>query len=132
MFLTCYCFGQIKTGVVIVDFVKVKNGRFTETMFYYENNWKLYREVALQKNYITSYRILKTPADSLAEFDLILITEYEDSTQYNVAEDRFNAIIKDLRPDGPVLLNDLKPGEFRQNLFGRHAVILVDSLKKGK
>lgn len=103
--------------VLVMDFVKVKNNRYAETMFFYENNWKLYRDIALQKGFITSYRLEKTTADSAAAFDLILITEYRDSSMYHKSEENFRDILATARPNGPLLLNDLKPADFRQNVF---------------
>ena len=96
-------------------------------MYYYENNWKIYREEALKQNYIVSYKILKVPADSIANFDLMLITEYADSSQHALAEPRFQEIIKGIRPNGPIVLNDCKPNDFRQIVFTREAQALFSS-----
>lgn len=117
LFNTAILFGQSPRSVSIVDFVKINNGKINETVFYYENNWKVYRDIALERGYIKSYKLLTTSADSSSSFDLILITEYSDSLQFKLREERFLEIIKENRPQGPILLNDLKPNEFRQNLF---------------
>jgi hypothetical protein len=109
-------------SISIIDFVRIKDNKKTEALFYYENNWKVYRDIALKKGYIKSYNLLQTKPDSLASFNLMLITEYSDSTQHSLAEDRFNQIIKEIRPNGPKLLNSLKPNEFRQSVFLRRAV----------
>jgi len=126
--LTAACFlmmlcarGQSKNPILTMDFVQVKNGKHQEALYFYENNWKVYRDIALQKGYIQSYRLVTTAADSLANFDIILITEYADSTHLNASEERFQHIIKEVRPNGPKLLNNLKPADFRQNLFLRRA-----------
>lgn len=103
--------------VLVIDFVKIKNGKFDETMYYYANNWKVYREIALEKGFIQSYRLEKTTVDSAAAFDLILITEYADTVMYKRSEENFRTIINNTRPGGPALLNDLKPTDFRQNVF---------------
>lgn len=103
--------------VLVMDFVKVKNGRYAETLFYYEKNWKLYRDIALQKGFIQSYRLEKTTADSAGAFDLILITEYPDSNTYHKSEENFRDILATARPNGPLLLNEWKPADFRQNVF---------------
>ena len=87
--------GQNQTTITIIDFVKIKNERRQEAVFYYENNWKMYRDIALKKGFIASYKLLTTPADSIANFDLILMTEYADSLQFNLSEDRFQQIIKE-------------------------------------
>jgi len=119
-------FGQT---VSVMDFVKVKDNKYPETLYYYENNWKVYREIAVKSNFISSYKLLKMSADSIANFDLILITEYADSSQFKLAEERFQKIIKEIRPNGPKLMNNLKPADFRQNVFAKEAQTLFSSSK---
>lgn len=70
-----------------------------------------------KKGYIKSYRFLTVTADTVANFDLILITEYADSLQLVISEERFQKIIKEVNPNGPKLLNDIKPPHFMKNLF---------------
>lgn len=123
------CFAQTGT-VSVMDFVKIKNNRMAETLYYYENNWKLYRDIALEKNYIVSYKLVRTTADSLANFDLVLITEYADSTQFKLGEERFGKIIKAVRPNGPVRLNDIMPNDFRKNVFAKEAHTIFSPLRK--
>jgi hypothetical protein len=102
--------------VTVMDFVKVKDGHLAETLFYYEHNWKLYRDTAVSKGYIQSYRMEQVIHDTAA-FDIVLITEYKDSLQYSKSEVNFREIINALRPGGPLLMNTLQPVEFRKNLF---------------
>jgi hypothetical protein len=87
------------------------------------------RDIALKNGYIKSYKLLTTSADSTADFDLLLITEYADSIQFKLSEERFQQIIKATRPDGPKLLNELKPTDFRQNLFFKKTETLFSSHK---
>lgn len=108
---------QISKPVVLMDFVKIKEGKKAETMYFYENNWKLYREAAMKKKIIESYQLVESVPDSLNNFDLILITVYSDSVQYAKSEANFAPVLKEIRPNGPVLLNNLKPAQFRQNVF---------------
>lgn len=122
-------FGQSETTITTIDFVKIKNNKRQEALFFYENNWKVYRDVALKNGYITSYKLLTTSADTTANFDLILITEYADSSQFKLNEERFQQIIKATRPDGPKLLNELKPNDFRQNLFFKQTETLFSAGK---
>ena len=112
-----------QSGIAVIDFVKIKEGRKKEALFFYENNWKVYRDIALKKNYISSYRLFSA-GDSAGSFDLMLITEYADSAQLGLSEHRFNDIIKAIRPEGPKLLNRLKPNDFRQNVYSRKNDIL--------
>ena len=107
------------TAVAVMDFVKIKNGRRDEALFFYENNWKVYREAALKKGVIKSYELLEGQADPASAFDLILVTEFPTEDHFKHSETNFQPIIKDLRPSGPVLKNELKPEDFRQNVFMR-------------
>jgi hypothetical protein len=120
-------FGQSGTTIITIDFVKIKNNKRQEAQYFYENNWKVYRDIALKNDYIKSYKLLTTLADSTANFDLILITEYADSSQFKLNEERFQQIIKSTRPNGPKLLNELKPNDFRQNIFFKKAETLFSA-----
>jgi hypothetical protein len=119
--------GQAQQTISVIDFVKIRNNKQKEVLFYYENNWKVYREIAVKKGYIKSFRLLKTTSDTLANFDLILMTEYADSAQLKFSEERFQGIIKEVRPDGPKLLNDLRANDIRQSVFLKWAETLFSS-----
>jgi len=136
LFLLTLSSSHAQKVISTIDFVKIKNDLRSEALFYYENNWKLFRDIALEKNYIKSYKLLITRPDTTANnFDLILITEYSDSTQFKLNEQRFQEIIKTSRPDGLKLLNDLKPNDFRQLLFFKQAETIFNAngtREKGK
>lgn len=66
-------------------------------------------------------------ANATTIFDIILITEYADSVQLRLGEERFQKIIKETRPNGPRLLNEHKPADFRQNVFTKQAESVVTS-----
>lgn len=123
------CQGQ---SILIMDFVKVKNDRFDEALYYYRNNWKLYRDIALEKGYIKSYRLERAKPDSAKTFDLVLITEYEDSVQFNKSEENFRGIITTQRPGGPALLNNIQPAEFRTNVFVQYTETLFSNGRSAK
>jgi thiol-disulfide isomerase/thioredoxin len=103
--------------VVLMDFVKIKNGNRDEAMFYYENNWKVYREIAFKKGFIQSFEIIEVAPNENNQFDLILITRYANEDQYKNSEKNFEPILKETRPNGALLKNDLKPEDFRENVF---------------
>ncbi len=124
-------FGQ--SSITTIDFVKIKHNKRAEALYFYENNWKVFRDIALKNDFIKSYKLLTTVADSAANFDLMLITEYADSTQYKLNEERFQQIIKATRPDGLKLLNELKPNDFRQIVFFKRTETLFSAEStKGK
>jgi hypothetical protein len=108
---------QKSKEIILMDFVKITEGKKAEAMFFYENNWKVYRDEAIKKKIIKSYELVEAKPDSLNNFDLVLITVYHDSLQHSKSEENFAPILKQLRPNGPVLLNSLKPNEFRKNVF---------------
>ena len=118
-------FQQKERPVSVTDFVKIKNNHRSEAVYYYENNWLVYREMAKKKNQIRSYQIIQTSPDSNFNFDLILTTVYRDSAQFKAGESNFAAIIKETRPDGPKLLDSLKPGDFRQLVSTKVGEILI-------
>jgi hypothetical protein len=121
---------QQSGAVVLMDFVKIKEGKKAEALYFYENNWKLYREIAIKKKVIESYQLMKVTPDSLNNFDLILITSYRDSLQFLQSEENFRPIINETRPNGPALLNHLKPADFRQNVFFKVSQPIFSSQKK--
>jgi hypothetical protein len=123
---------QNNSAVTLMDFVKIKEGKTAEALFFYENNWKVYRDLALKKKVIQSYELVKARPDSLNNFDLILITVYKDSAQFAKSEENFRSILTALRPNGPVLLNAVKPGDFRQNVFVKIVQPVYASSKKKK
>ena len=108
---------QKSKEVILIDFIKMTAGKKAEAMYYYENNWKLYRDAAVKSKIIKSFELVEAKPDSLNNFDLILITVYQDSVQYAKSEENFAPLLKQLRLNGPVLLNDTKPTDFRKNVF---------------
>jgi predicted enzyme related to lactoylglutathione lyase len=121
-----FAIGQSKS-ILAMDFVGIENNKRAEALFFYENNWKVYRDIAIERGLIKSYSMVTTPSDTTADFDLILLTEYSDSLQFKSSEENFQKIIKETRPNGPKLLNDIKPIGFRENLFFKEARVLFSS-----
>ena len=112
---------QNNNGIWLVDFAKTKAGHRAEMLYYLEQNWKLYRDAALDKGYISGYRLLETSPDSLGDFDFILLTEFPDSAVFHDREAHFQPLMKTLRPSGPKLLNDLKAADFRDLKISKDA-----------
>ncbi|HMT07254.1 MAG TPA: TlpA disulfide reductase family protein [Pyrinomonadaceae bacterium] len=97
----------------VVEFVKVVGGNRDEARYYYENNWRVYREAAVKRGIIDSFEYIET-ATKDAAFDIILITRYANEEQFKNSEKAFEPILKELRPKGPLLRGTLKPEAFRQ------------------
>lgn len=101
----------------VIEFVKFKNGNSKQAEYFYENNWKLYREEAKKQNVIASFDMLPADPEAEGKFDLILITRYRGKEQFDNSEKGFEPILKALRPNGPALLDAVKPDEFRETVF---------------
>lgn len=112
---------------VVADFVKIKDGRRDEALYFYENNWKVYRDEAKKRGVIDSYELISASSEKNADFDLILVTRYSGEEQFKNSEKNFEPILKELRPDGPTLKNQLKPEEFRRNVFAYNGKLLFFS-----
>lgn len=114
------CIGQNDERITTIDFVEIIKGNSDEANFYYENNWKPLREMALDLGYIHSFEILDTPHSKDAPFHLMLVTTYKNKTQYNFREDHFEELLEkrgDLK-----LMNKKQPNEFRKILFSKELV----------
>lgn len=103
-----------------MDFVQILDGRRAETLYYYENNWKVHRENALKKGWIKSYQLLESPRNDGPEFDIVLITTYADREQYDMREENFGVLIE--AHGERRLMNELQPSEFRNIIFSRSPV----------
>lgn len=103
-----------------MDFVEVLNDNHEEALYFYKNNWKELREIALEKGYIHSFKLLETEADQQYPFSFILITTYASKEQFNKREEYFSEVMK--IKGGLELLNEKKPEEFRKTLFSKEKV----------
>nr|WP_298995301.1 hypothetical protein [uncultured Allomuricauda sp.] len=111
-----------------MDFVQILNENREETLYYFQNNWKVLREMAVKRGYIHSFDVLETPFSEDAPFELILITTYKNEEQYGAREEHFRELIDE---KGELdLMNDKKPGEFRKTLFNKENVTHWDSLER--
>ena len=116
--LTSY--GQTNEKISTIDFVQIVNNNKEEALYYYQNNWQILRNMAVEKNYIHSYQILEAPFSDTEPFQLMLITTYLNKVQYEQREEHFAELIKE---KGELkLMNDKKPNEFRKTLFNKEMV----------
>jgi len=112
--------------IIIMDVVEVPVARREEAIYYFENNWKLFREVAMEKGLIRSYRMMEVDHENSDHLELILTTEFSNDTQFEQVEENFEPIMKAVRPNGPILLNEIKPGEFRKLVSTRKGLVLLE------
>ena len=110
----------------MMDNVKVKNGLWNEALYFYDNNWKVYRLDAIKKGIISSYQMLVNRADSTSNY-IVLLTQYPDSLSFAKSEENFRPILKKLRPDGPAYLNEKRRNDFAETIaFSSYKVWIDD------
>ena len=113
-------FGQENDKISTIDFVQILNGNRSEALYFYENNWKVLREMAVKKGYINSYQLLEDTSAEGDSFQIMLITTYANEEQYELREENFRELIEErgkLR-----LLNQKKPEDFRKTLFHKDMI----------
>lgn len=118
-----------KTPFVALDIIKVKNGLWKEAIYFFENNWKVYREDAIKQGIISSYQMLVNRADSVSN-NIILITQYPDSLAYVKSEESFRPILKKLRPDGPIYMNQKQRKDFMETVVFNSYKLWIDDKRK--
>lgn len=130
-FLTYHSIHAQKSAYVALDIIRVKNGLWNEALYFFENNWKVYREEAIKQGIISSYQMLVNKADSVTN-NIILITQYPDSSSYQKSEENFRPIMKKIRPGGPNYLNEKRRNDFVQTLVFNSYVVWIDDEAKRK
>jgi hypothetical protein len=75
-----------------VDLIRTLPGQQGEYLHSIEANWAGARKIALDQDAILSYRALVAEPDSLRNWDVLLMTEYSDSTAWNQREEIFASI----------------------------------------
>jgi len=114
------CIGQENEKVSIIRFIQILNDNYEEAIYYYQNNWKVYGEISLERGLMESFQILETPYSDEEPFHIIHIMTFKNKEIYDNREKPFYALVKEL---GDLkLLNDKKPDEFRKVLFTKRRV----------
>lgn len=106
------------SGIIeVMEFVKIKGGLRDEARYYYENNWRAFRDAAVKRGLIDSFEYVEISTPSNAAFDIVLITRYRGEAQFDNSEKAFEPLIKELRPNGPFLKGAFKPDDFREIVY---------------
>jgi hypothetical protein len=119
---------QQNPGIWVIDLVKIKPGKEKEALYFYENNWLVFRKSAKEKGYIKSYQLLHSKKQDVQQFDLMLMTEFADSTSFKKMEENFRTVME-ARTGGARFLNELRPKEFMEFVNSVEALSL-DQVKK--
>ena len=113
-------YAQNDSRITTIDFVQILNDNKAEATYYFQNNWKVLRDMAMEKGYIHSFQVLEVPLSEEEPFQLMFVTTYTNKVQYDLREDHFAELIKE---KGELnLMNDKKPSEFRKSLFTKEMV----------
>ncbi len=127
------CFhGFSQSSIALINTVKAKQVYEKEVMYFYENNWKAYRQEALKAGYISGYQLIKSRPDSTGLFSVILVTQFPDSITFRNVEENFRPIMQKLSPNGPKMLNALKRNEILQTVGSYEGKVIFEDKKKVK
>ncbi|OKY25840.1 hypothetical protein [Thalassotalea sp. PP2-459] len=118
---------QAAQQISTIDFIKINNPYSKETLYFYENNWQVLREKAMNKGFIDSFMLIKVPATPQAPFHLMLITTYRNNEQFESREKNFSQLMSG--STGPMLLNNVPPEQFRTMIFNKTSSVVVTSEK---
>lgn len=119
----------VNAQIATVDIIKARAQYEKEAMYFFEQNWKPFREEALKLNHISGFQLIKTAADSTGLFNIVLITQFSDSTQFKKVEENFRPIMKRLSPTGPRMLNGVTRKEFIESGSGLTGTIITENRK---
>ena len=75
-----------------VDLIRTLPGQQAEYLRNIENNWANARRIARERGAVLSYQALVAEPDSTRGWDVLLMTEYADSTSWSDREAIFTAI----------------------------------------
>jgi len=120
IFMSFSSIAQKSQSISSIDFVKIINNNEEEALFYYQNNWKVLRQMAYKKNYILSFELLKDISEEQNSFNLLLITTYKNKEQFEKREEHFQELIKE--KGSLKLLNEKKPAEFRKTILSKDLI----------
>lgn len=123
MWLSLIGHSQAAQQVSTIDFIKINQSYSKEALYFYQNNWQVLREQAVNKGYIDSFMLINVPATSQAPFDLMLITTYQDNAQFEMRENNFAELMSG--SEGPKLLNNVLPEQFRTMVFNKTSTNVV-------
>ena len=120
LFISTLTFAQSDDSLAFMNFVEILNDNKEEAIYYYENNWKVLRDQAIERGFISSYQLLEVPYSEEAPFHIILVTSFATQEQYDAVEENFEILISERGERR--LLNDKMPSEFRRIIFSKDNV----------
>lgn len=124
--------GQSANGIWIIDYIKFKPGKEKEALYFYEQNWLVFREAAKKEGFIKSFELVHIKNQDPRLFNLMLMTEFADSSSFKAMEKNFQKVMSRARPNGPLFLNDLRPKQFMELVSSAEAVAILPKQLKSK
>jgi hypothetical protein len=109
------------SSVWSVGYARTHPGEQADYLAFLERNWVEARRRALREGVVRSYRVLVRPDVEAAEWDVMMITEYADSTAYADREAYFTSMFA--RPDWEARLVDGKSGRDMADLVGEELAL---------
>jgi len=107
-------------SVWAVDFVKTKGGRQADYLQFIEQNWAKARAFMKEKGIVSNYQVLSLSQNQAAEWDVLLMTEYKDSSAYEKREAVFNEFSEYRKTSGSAQKGDkINPREISEIKFNR-------------
>ncbi len=117
LLLMPFCSWGQKTAIRVYDILEVKNEFEKEALYFYEQNWKLFRDMALSKGFITEFSLERAPKSD-SSFTIILSTGFSGKEQFENVEQHFEPIMKSIRLGGPVVMGT---ADFRSYFLSRQS-----------
>jgi len=115
LFIGClYASAQADERISTLQFVQIIDERVDEALYYYKNNWRSLRKIAVKEKIIVSFEFIRTERTVDYPIDLVLVTTYKNEKQFENREKNFEKVMVNMELD---LMNELKPDEFRKTLF---------------
>lgn len=110
--LFVFVIAAVHAQITMVDIVKARGEYEKEAIYFYENNWKVFREEALKAKYISGFELVKSTVDSTGFFTIVLMTHFADDATHAAVEKNFRSIMERVSPGGPKMLNSVTRKEF--------------------
>jgi hypothetical protein len=111
-----------------LEFVKVKPGMFAATMGYLDDNWIRLRAEAQRQGAVLNYNRIAGEESSNTDWDILLMTEYQNRSAYDGREKLFDSILKRLPNKTSEVIQGYKKEELFQSVKTR---VLQDFSENG-
>jgi hypothetical protein len=111
-----------------LEFVKVKPGMFAATMGYLDDNWIRLRAEAQRQGAVLNYHRIAGDESSNTDWDILLMTEYQNQSAYDGREELFDSIFKRLPNKTSEVIQGYKKEELFQSVKTR---VLQDFSENG-